>query len=76
MTNLNNNVEFIGTDNNYMNKSVVHWFNVDGDEWGVDIYNGETTSLVDCDGCPVVPCNDHGGVLDLLLPLIPQEDAS
>lgn len=46
-----------------------HWFDVDGSEYAV-VY-GDDRYLIDHNGTPIDPCNDHDGILDQLLPLVP-----
>ena len=61
------NVEFIDTTSG--TESIIYWFSVDGDDWAISDINSETT-LLDCDGCPVEPCNDRDGIHNLLMPLV------
>jgi len=61
------NIEFVEKDQNWQEEHTMYWFEVNGESWGVrDKLHGK--DLIDCDGCPVEACNDHDGVLELLLP--------
>ena len=44
-------VTYLSKDQNLADESTTHWFNIDGEVWGVVEYCGES-SIVDCDGCP------------------------
>ena len=58
---------------NYVN----HWFEVDGVSWGLSICDDSKYSidnfevgkitLLNCDGCPVEPINDHDNVKHALI---------
>lgn len=60
-------IEFIEKDQIWQNETTNYWFTVDGESWAISDSNG-CVQLLDCDGCPVDPCNDHDSILELLLP--------
>ena len=48
-----------------------HWFDVDGSEYAVVCGDDPEPYLIDHNGSPINSCNDHGGILDNILPLVP-----
>lgn len=64
-------ITFIDKDQNWQNETTNYWFNVDGETYAVSDNNG-TLKLLDCDGCPVEPCNDHDNILEQLITLYEQ----
>ena len=52
-------------DNHRQNDTKISWYDVEGVEYGLSDHNGELT-LLDSDGCPIEPINDHDNVLDAL----------
>ena len=61
------NIEFLEKDQLWNDERTNYWFSVDGEEYAVSDQNGELT-LLDHNSVPVDECNDHGNILDALLP--------
>ena len=57
---------YITTDQNFQDETTNYWFLVDGESYALSDCNGEL-QLLDCDGCPVEPCNDHENIKQLLI---------
>ena len=55
-------IEFIHSDE----RSGIAWYEVNGESWGLTIDEDEQR-LIDPDGCPVLDCNDHDRIKDLLI---------
>ena len=60
-------VEYNGKDQNWQDETTIYWFTLNGKDYGTEIRfsdsvygladnNGDTT-LLDCDGCPMVEGN-------------------
>ena len=61
------NIEFKYLSENSQNEATNYWFKVDGDYWAVSDTRW-ALRLLDCDGCQVEECNDHGNILEALMP--------
>lgn len=58
-------IQFIEKDDNFHGDAINYWFQVDGISWGLSLNRNDdeiTVDLLDCDGCPVEPCNDHDNI--------------
>ena len=66
------NAKIICIDQHWAEECTNYWFDVNGENYAVSDCNG-VLRLLDCDGCPVEACNDHGGLLEILTPLIPAQ---
>ena len=62
-----NRIIFIEKDQNFQNETTNYWFTVNEENYCISDCNGEL-SLLDCDGCPILACNDHDSIKDLLIP--------
>ena len=59
-------IEFVSTQDDKQNGVFNCWFNVDGESYAISS-SVDGKRLLDCDGCPVEPCNDHDNVCDALM---------
>ena len=59
-------VTFINADINAQDETINYWFDVSGENYALSVNGGEM-QLLDCDGCPVDPRNDHENVKQLLI---------
>lgn len=60
-------IVFLGIDQNWQDEITNYWFRVGGWECAISDNNG-LLALLDADGVPVEPCNDHGRMLERLMP--------
>ena len=61
------NITYLQTDSQAQETYITHWFSVDGQEYGLCVESDGSNKLLDNEGYPIDPCNDHDGVFGLLL---------
>lgn len=64
-----NGITFIQKDQLWNDEQTNYWFSVNDEEYAIADQNGDL-KLLDADGVPVEPCNDHDRVFDQLVPLV------
>jgi hypothetical protein len=61
-------IRFLERDHISADAKTNYWFCVNNEDvYAVSVGAG-VTSLLDCDGCPIEPCNDHDNILEALMP--------
>lgn len=61
------NIEFQEKDQQWQNQQTVYWFSVDDEDYAIADRGGEL-SLLDSEGFPIEPCNDHENIKSILIP--------
>lgn len=61
-------IKYLTKDHIWQHEQTNYWFDVDGDQYAIADQNGNL-SLLDSEGYPIDPCNDHDNVFDQLKPL-------
>lgn len=59
---------FMGATPNTHDKSSIYHFEINGREWATVAKKGEDLTLLDRNGCPAEPCDDHDNILEILRP--------
>ena len=60
-------ITFVEKDQVWQDEKTNYWFDVDGEQYAVSDCNGELT-LLDFEGYPILPCNDHDNIKEALIP--------
>lgn len=60
-------IEFLEKEPDWKNGATRYWFNVDGEEYCI-CESADNLQLLDGEGYPIEPCNDHGNILAALIP--------
>ena len=58
---------YLQTDPQAQETYITHWFGVEGEDYGLCVESDGSNKLLDNEGCPIHPKNDHDGILELLV---------